>query len=71
MKMILPGGFEHVRYYGYGPVENYPDRMLSAILAVHSSTVEAQHFPFVPPSENGGHEGTRWVCFGGKDRDVG
>jgi beta-galactosidase len=68
LEMILPGGFEDIRYYGYGPVENYPDRMLSAILAVHTSTVDAQHFPFVPPSENGGHEGTRWVCFSGKDR---
>ncbi|MDR0669274.1 MAG: DUF4981 domain-containing protein [Treponema sp.] len=68
LEMILPGGFEHIRYYGYGPVENYPDRMLSAILAVHSSTVEAQHFPFVPPSENGGHEGTRWLCVSGTDR---
>jgi beta-galactosidase len=68
LEMVLPGGFENIRYYGYGPVENYPDRMLQAILAVHESTVGAEHFPFVPPAENGGHEGTRWVCFGGKEK---
>jgi beta-galactosidase len=68
LEMILPGGFENIHYYGYGPVENYPDRRLSAILAVHQSTVGAEHFPFVPPSENGGHEETRWVRFGGKEK---
>ncbi|MDR3147230.1 MAG: hypothetical protein LBU00_02485 [Treponema sp.] len=69
LELVLPGGFENIRYYGYGPVENYPDRMLQAILAVHTSTVSAQHFPFVPPAENGGHEGTRWLCFTGKDKE--
>jgi beta-galactosidase len=67
LELVLPGSFELLKYYGYGPVENYPDRRLAAILAVHDSTVSAQHFPFVPPSENGGHEGTRWVSFTGKE----
>jgi beta-galactosidase len=67
VEAILPEGFEDLRYYGYGPVENYSDRMLAAVLAVHSSTVSAQHFPFVPPSENGGHERCRWVSFKHED----
>jgi beta-galactosidase len=61
VELILPPGFETLEYYGYGPVENYRDRRLSAILAVYRSTVTEQHFPFVPPAENGGHEETRWV----------
>ena len=61
VELVLPEGFEEMRYYGYGPGENYPDRMLSSVLAVHSSTVTDQHFPFVPPSETGGHEKTRWL----------
>jgi beta-galactosidase len=62
LELVLPFDFEDIEYYGYGPVENYRDRMLAAILAVHRSTVSAQHFPFVPPAENGGHEGTRRLC---------
>ena len=38
-------------YYGFGPIENYSDRLLSAKLGVYGSTVEEQHFAFVPPSE--------------------
>jgi beta-galactosidase len=67
LELILPGDFEGLKYYGYGPVENYPDRLLAAILAVHDSSIEAQHFPFVPVCENGGHEGTRWLKLTAKD----
>ncbi|AEF81833.1 glycoside hydrolase family 2 TIM barrel-domain containing protein [Leadbettera azotonutricia] len=63
LEVILPEGFEQLGYYGYGPVENYPDRMLAAILAEHESTVTKEHFPFVPPAENGGHEGCRRLTF--------
>jgi beta-galactosidase len=62
LELVLPADFEDIEYYGYGPVENYCDRMLAAVLAVHRSTVSAQHFPFVPPAENGGHEETRRLC---------
>ena len=61
LELVLPEGFEALTYYGYGPGENYRDRMDDARLGVFSNTVEGEHFPFIPPSENGGHEGTRWL----------
>ncbi len=61
VEIVVPQGFESVEYYGFGENENYCDRMQSARLGVYRSTVEKQHFPFNPPSENGGHEGTRWL----------
>ena len=67
VRIVLPPGFEHMEYYGYGPYENYSDRKLCAYLAVHESTVSRQHFPFSPPSETGGHEETRWVTFTNRD----
>jgi beta-galactosidase len=71
VELILPPGFEEMEYYGYGPVENYPDRKLAAALGVYRSTIRDQHFPFVPPSECGGHEETRWALFkGGKGAGV-
>ena len=63
VELILPEGFEELEYYGYGPVENYPDRLLAGILAVYSTTITDEHFPFIPPSETGGHEKTRWLKF--------
>lgn len=61
LTFAVPQGFEALRYYGYGGVENYPDRMLAARLGEFDSTVEAEHFAFVPPAESGGHEGARWL----------
>jgi beta-galactosidase len=63
LELILPPDFEEFEYYGYGPGENYRDRKLAAILGLYRSTVTDQHFPFVPPSENGGHEETRRITF--------
>ncbi len=61
LEFRLPPGFEELEYYGYGPGENYPDRLLAARLGVWRSQVSGEHFPFSPPSENGGHEQTRWL----------
>ncbi|MDR2607021.1 MAG: hypothetical protein LBC57_01400 [Treponema sp.] len=70
LELILPPGFEDIEYYGRGPVENYSDRKLAAVLGHYSSTVGNEHFPFVPPSECGGHEETRWLCLKGKKGEV-
>lgn len=62
MEIVVPEGFEALEYFGLGPVENYRDRKHSAKLGVFKSSVESEHFAFIPPSENGGHEETRWVA---------
>lgn len=59
--LVLPAGFETLEWYGRGPGENYCDRKDNTLLGRYSATVTAQHFPFVPPSETGGHEDVRWV----------
>ena len=61
MEFIFSDGFDHLEYFGRGGHENYCDRKLSAVLGVYASSVEQQHFPFIPPSENGGHEDARWL----------
>lgn len=66
VELIVPPGFEKLAYYGCGGNESYPDRLLSAPLGVYGSTVEQQHFAFIPPSENGGHEKTRYLILENK-----
>ena len=61
LEFVVDKSFEDLVYYGYGPNECYSDRMESVRLGVYNSTVEAEHFPFIPTSENGGHEGCRYV----------
>ena len=48
--------------YGLGPHENYPDRLASAWLGVHTQPLERMHTAYVVPSENGGRGGVRWLA---------
>lgn len=59
--LVLPAGFENLEWHGRGPGENYCDRKDHTLLGVYESTVTDQHFPFIPPSECGGHDEVRWL----------
>lgn len=61
LEFITAEGFERLRFFGRGPNQSYPDMKLAAALGLYESTVEAQHFPFNPLGECGGHEETRWL----------
>ena len=61
LEIVTTEGFENLQYFGLGENENYTDRTMSAKLGVFESTVKEQHFPFIPPSECGGHGQTRWL----------
>src|SRR5438477_7746949 len=53
MKWILPEGFETIKFYGRGPVENYQDRNYSAPVGVYTQLVKDQFYPYIRPQENG------------------
>ncbi|WP_165024036.1 glycoside hydrolase family 2 TIM barrel-domain containing protein [Dysgonomonas sp. ZJ279] len=62
LQMVLPQGFEKVRYYGNGPHENYSDRKQSALVGLYETTVkgmEAEHY--VRAQSMGNREGIRWI----------
>ena len=61
LRYKLPEYYSNLTYLGFGPNECYSDRMESATLGLYQSTVDLEHFPFSPPSENGGHVKTRWL----------
>jgi len=61
VEAVIAPGFEKLTYLGHGPNESYSDRLMSAPFGRYESTVSHQHFPFCPPSENGGHEGTVYI----------
>lgn len=47
LQMVLPAGYENIRYYGCGPHENYSDRKTSAFVGLYDTTVkgmEAEHY---------------------------
>jgi beta-galactosidase len=64
LQMILPVGFENIRYYGKGPHENYIDRKQSAFVGVYETTakgMEAEHY--LRSQSMGNREEVRWATF--------
>ncbi|MEI7437971.1 MAG: glycoside hydrolase family 2 TIM barrel-domain containing protein, partial [bacterium] len=46
LELMLPVGFECVRWYGRGPWENYPDRKRAALVGNYRSTVSDLYYPY-------------------------
>jgi len=70
LQMVLPGGYEHLTWYGRGPHETYADRQEGAQVGVYRGTVDEQYVPYVVPQEHGNKTGVRWVSLT-DDRGVG
>jgi len=61
VRMVLPGGFEQLSWYGRGAEENYPDRKSGYRIGIWESTVTDQYVPYILPQEHGAHCDTRWI----------
>ncbi|HZI31800.1 MAG TPA: beta-galactosidase domain 4-containing protein, partial [Candidatus Binatia bacterium] len=57
----VAGPFDHFRWYGRGPWENYSDRKQSADMGLWSGTVTQQYVDYLRPQENGNKENVRWL----------
>ncbi len=55
----VPSRFTHVRYYGRGPHENYPDRNSSAMVGVWEG--KPDELPYLVPQEFGLRTECRWM----------
>jgi beta-galactosidase len=62
--LALPPGFEHVRWFGRGPGENYSDRKISADVGLYENTVNELYVPYILPQEHGNHTDVRWLEIG-------
>jgi beta-galactosidase/evolved beta-galactosidase subunit alpha len=59
----MPGNLERVHWYGRGPGECYRDSKTGSLLGTYESTVDALHFPYAVPQENGNRTDVRHVSF--------
>ena len=58
---LLKVQFNHVKWYGRGPHENYIDRKEGARFGVYESLVKDLYFPYVKPQENGNRSDVFWL----------
>lgn len=61
LRVLLPGSFSDLRWFGRGPHENYPDRKVSAAIGRYASQVSEQATPYIRPGECGAKVDVRWL----------
>ena len=59
--LTLPRQLSHLRYFGRGPWDNYPDRHASTYINTWESTVQEQYVHYPRPQDSGNHDDTRWL----------
>ena len=60
MVFTLPADYDRIRFYGYGPLDNYADRQQGAKLGIYETKVKEEVEPYLLPQECGNHGGIRW-----------
>ena len=63
---IIAAEFDHIKWYGRGPFENYSDRKTAAAMGLYSSTVAEQYVPYIKPQANGSKQDVRWTLLSNK-----
>lgn len=63
VEIKLPTTLQHVRWYGRGPFENYPDRKTAAFIGRYESFVDDLQPNYIVPQDNGNRTDVRWVEF--------
>jgi beta-galactosidase len=63
LRFVMPHGTENVRYFGYGPGENYVDMQHSAWKGYFETTVDSMFVDYEFPQENGARYGTDYALF--------
>ena len=61
VEMILPQGFENIRWYGRGPIENYNDRNNAQHVGIYNTLVDSLYFPYSHPQMCGNMTDIRWA----------
>lgn len=61
MDFKLFSEYKNVRFYGYGPDENYIDRKSGARLGIFETTSLQNKAPYLIPQETGNRCGVRWL----------
>lgn len=58
---VMEPGADHIRWYGLGPEETYPDRNHGCRLGIYESRAKEEMPRYLKPQECGNHTACRWV----------
>ncbi len=66
-RLVMPAGFNNMKWYGRGPEESYQDRKNGAKIGLYSGKTEDQYFNYSRPQESGNKTDVRWVVLADND----
>jgi beta-galactosidase len=61
VRLLLKPGLENLSWLGFGPHEDYPDRIRGVRVGRWQSRVRDQYVPYIVPQEHGSHGAVRWL----------
>ncbi|MCM1355034.1 MAG: DUF4981 domain-containing protein [Staphylococcus sp.] len=56
LALVLPGSYDNVEWFGYGPFETYPDRHEAALIGRWNSQVDSLYVHYPRPQDSGNLE---------------
>ncbi|MCG8333800.1 MAG: DUF4981 domain-containing protein [Proteobacteria bacterium] len=62
MQGHIPSKYNHMSFYGRGPVENYIDRKTGSAIGIYEGKPRDFLHDYVRPQENGNHTDVRWMA---------
>ncbi len=60
-QMVMPAGFNNMKWFGRGPEETYSDRKNGVKLGIYEGRTADQYFNYSKPQESGNKTDVRWV----------
>lgn len=66
MRMRLPAGMKHIKWYGRGAFENYPDRKSAAFIGNYEMDIARFVTDYIYPQDNSNRCDVRWFSLNGK-----
>jgi len=67
MRMRLPAEMKHIKWYGRGEFENYPDRKNAAFIGCYEKDVNEFVTEYLYPQDNANRCDVRWFSLSGKN----
>lgn len=61
LTLTVNDALDHVKWYGRGPQENYPDRKTGYPIGIYKSTVHDMYEPYLMPQDYGLRTDVRWL----------
>ena len=70
LRFSLAKSIDTLTYFGYGPLDNYVDRLGGEYLGIYNTKVKDEYVDYILPQECGNHLGTKYLVLHGANSNL-